>query len=165
MKPTLKIFEKAWLLPVLGGIGVGLLNLFHYLFSSAIDGVNVKFGFFPGGSIVLAPEWIMGKSISPEYKAIVMLGVGIVVGSFISSVLSGDSWLRNFKKGRLSIRKIFQAFLGGAFMGFGILISDGCLIRHALTGVPTLQISSIITFASMILGMWFGLKLLERWLW
>lgn len=140
------------------GALIGALNLFHYLISSYIPDAH-KFGIFPGGSILLAPMWFAGK-LTPQFKAIVVLGAGIVCGSFVVSIFSGKLSLETFRQSRVDCSALWKAVVGGLLMGFGLLLSEGCLVRHTLTGLPLLQLSSIVSLLGMVMGMWLGVKLL-----
>ncbi len=86
------LIKKRWFIPVAVGTAIGFLNLLHYVTTGMIPGTETRFGLFPGGSIVLAPAWIAGKEISLQFKAIVILGIGIVTGSFILSFGLGHFW-------------------------------------------------------------------------
>ncbi len=152
--------NNRWLIPLAAGAAVGGLNLAHYLLTISIPD-TVRFGIFPGGSVLLAPMWLTGK-LTPQFKAIVILGAGIVFGSFIVSVITGKLSLKSFRESKLQKSVLWKAILGGFLMGFGLLLSEGCLIRHTLTGLPTLQLSSILSVAGMVIGMWGGIKLMAR---
>ena len=152
--------NNKWLIPLAAGGAVGALNLVHYLLTVSVPD-TVPFGIFPGGSVLLAPMWLTGK-LSPQFKAIVILGAGIVLGSFIMSLITGKLTAAKFRESKLPKANIWKALLGGFLMGFGLLLSEGCLIRHTLTGLPTLQLSSIVSLAGMVLGMWGGIRLMEK---
>ena len=150
--------NNPWLVPLLAGAAVGGLNLAHYLLSAYVPD-TVRFGIFPGGSVLLAPMWFTGK-LSPQFKAIIIFGLGVVAGSFAVSVATGKLSLRSFRESKLPKSALWKALLGGLLMGFGLLMSEGCLVRHTLTGLPTLQLSSIVSVAGMAIGMWGGIKLM-----
>ncbi|MBU4127195.1 MAG: YeeE/YedE family protein, partial [Proteobacteria bacterium] len=48
---------------------------------------------------------------------------------------------------------------GGILIGFGVLLANGCVIKHLLAGVPGLDIASFVVVAGIIMGMWLGLKI------
>jgi uncharacterized membrane protein YedE/YeeE len=47
-----------------------------------------------------------------------------------------------------------RVFSGSLIMGFGAAIAGGCSMGHALTGVSSLALSSIVATIFMILGNW-----------
>lgn len=160
IKSTLKTYS--WVGPVLVGVFVGALNLAHYGITAGVEGVENRFGFFPGGSIVLFPAWIAGSNIPPHFQAIVIFGLGIVVGSFIYAVSIGELTWRRFRKSPLRRKVVWQSLIGGLLMGFGLMLSEGCSIRHFLSGASLLQFSSLVTLPGMILGIWLGVKILVK---
>ncbi len=52
---------------------------------------------------------------------------------------------------------------GAAMMGVGGVMALGCTVGQAITGVSTLALGSFISFAAIVMGGFFGLQLLERW--
>jgi uncharacterized membrane protein YedE/YeeE len=78
----------------------------------------------------------------------VMAVAGVVVGSFLYSVL--------FRKFRIEWFASFNDFVahsvGGLLMGFGGVLAMGCTIGQGITGVSTLAVGSILTFASIVFG-------------
>jgi hypothetical protein len=78
----------------------------------------------------------------------IMALTGVIVGSFLYSVITGKFRIEWFASG-----KDFAAHVvGGALMGFGGVLSMGCTIGQAVTGVSTLALGSILTFASIVFG-------------
>jgi uncharacterized membrane protein YedE/YeeE len=53
--------------------------------------------------------------------------------------------------------------LGAALMGVGGVMALGCTVGQAITGVSTLALGSLVTFAAIVAGGLLGLRLLERW--
>jgi uncharacterized membrane protein YedE/YeeE len=76
--------------------------------------------------------------------------IGIVVGSAIAALISGEFKLRMPKHPMTYA----QVALGGIFMGFGATTAGGCNIGHFLTGVPQFAISSIVASVFFVLGNW-----------
>ncbi len=44
-------------------------------------------------------------------------------------------------------------------IGFGVLLANGCVIKHLLAGVPGLDVASFVAVGGIIIGMWLGLKI------
>ena len=51
---------------------------------------------------------------------------------------------------------------GAALMGVGGVLALGCTVGQAITGVSTLALGSLLTFAAIIAGGFWGLRVLER---
>ena len=144
------------------GALIGLLNLTHYFVSAQISGVDTPFGLFPGGFPVALLQAVAGKKLSPELLAILVLGLGILAGAAISARLSGELTVAKFKSKKLTKGKVVRAAVGGVLMGAGIWMAQGCLIKHTLSGIPGLMLSSILTVIGIIVGIWIPTKVAER---
>ncbi len=144
------------------GALIGLLNLTHYFVSAQISGVETPFGLFPGGFPVAFFQSVTGRQLSPELLVILILGLGILAGAAISARLSGELTLAKFKSKKLTKDKVIRAAIGGVLMGAGIWMAQGCLIKHTLSGIPGLMLSSIMTVMGIIVGVWISTKVAER---
>jgi hypothetical protein len=88
------------------------------------------------------------QGLSPVIGWYLMLLVGVFLGSFISSSLSGDRsrikipdlWRRRF--GDSTALRFTFAFLGGALMVFGARIAGGCTSGHGISGMLQLAAQS-----------------------
>ena len=87
-----------------------------------------------------------------------MLVLGIVIGSFISSLLSGqfqiqflpEFWIAEF--GQTPLLRLIVAIIGGIFMGFGARWAGGCTSGHGISGTLQLSISSWIAVICFFIG-------------
>lgn len=98
----------------------------------------------------------MGDSVrylmSPSNLTLINFGVmaltGVIVGSFLYALL--------FKKFRIewfaSGKDFLNHAVGGVLMGIGGVLSMGCTIGQAVTGVSTLAMGSILTFLAIVFG-------------
>ncbi len=154
--------KKSWSIAIFIGMIIGFLNLVHYLISTSVEGVEIPFGFFPGGFPSAFVRFITGQSLSGMMKAILVLGFGIVIGSLVSSIISKELTFKRFRKSKLTKQKVLQAGIGGILMGIGIWMAEGCLIKHALTGTPALMLSSFTTLFGILLGIWAANKIREK---
>ncbi len=155
--------KKAILGAVVVGVAIGALNVAHYFTTKQISGVETPFGLFPGGFPVATFLGLSGKGLSPDLVAMLVLGVGILAGSMLSARLSGDLTLSKFKAKKLSAEKLRRAGLGGLLMGAGVWMAQGCLIKHTLSGAPGLMLSSFVTLAGIVAGIWISAQIEERW--
>ena len=74
--------------------------------------------------------------------------LGVVAGSFLYSVVSGNFRIEWFAGGGDFVRHL----MGGLLMGIGGVLSLGCTFGQAITGASTLALGSFITFAAIVLG-------------
>lgn len=74
---------------------------------------------------------------------------GIPLGAYLSA-----KGLNEFKWQAPPAQELVRVFLGSLIMGFGAATAGGCTIGHALTGVSSLALSSIVATVFMILGNW-----------
>lgn len=83
---------------------------------------------------------------------------GALIGGLIGALSRGRVHLTTFADKDDSIRNMF----GAALMGIGGVLALGCTVGQALTGVSTLALGSVITFAFIVLGGVIGVKTMER---
>ena len=75
-------------------------------------------------------------------------GAGVIVGAFLYALVSRRLRVEWFQ----SLGDAGRHVLGGLLMGFGGVLSIGCTIGQAVSGVSTLAIGSFLTFVSICLG-------------
>lgn len=73
---------------------------------------------------------------------------GIVAGSFLYAVLSGNFQIETFS----SRGDMVNHVIGGVLMGFGGVIALGCTIGQGVTGMSTLALGAVITLTMIIFG-------------
>jgi len=90
--------------------------------------------------------------LNPGNLALVNFGVmalaGVIVGSFLYAVASRKfriEWFVNFKD-------FLAHAVGGVLMGVGGVLSMGCTIGQGVTGISTLALGSVLTFAFIVFG-------------
>ena len=87
-----------------------------------------------------------------------MLVVGIIIGSLISALLSGDfSWqwvpsLWATAFGSNPLLRIIVALVGGVCIGFGARWAGGCTSGHGISGSLQLAVSSWISAICFFIG-------------
>jgi lipopolysaccharide export LptBFGC system permease protein LptF len=152
---------------ILGGLIIGILNLIFYLvISPKIFGKST--GLAMGGPLATSLAWIessifgTNRIFSGIPPIIWVLVPGIVVGAFASAIISKQSEWASFCKTKLKSGRIIRTGIGGILVGFGVMLANGCLIKHALSGLPGLSLESIVTLSGIIAGIWCTLKIEER---
>jgi hypothetical protein len=78
----------------------------------------------------------------------VMALAGIIIGSFVYALATRSFRIEWFASGADFARHA----AGGALMGIGGVLSMGCTVGQAITGVSTLAIGSILTFLAIVIG-------------
>lgn len=83
---------------------------------------------------------------------------GALAGAFIAAITAGKFQLTTFADTGDTLRNMGGAML----MGIGGVMALGCTIGQAVTGLSTLAVGSLVTFAALIIGGIIGVKALER---
>jgi uncharacterized membrane protein YedE/YeeE len=98
----------------------------------------------------------MGDSVryllDPMKTSLINFGVaamaGVIVGSFLYAVFT-----RSFRIEWFASRGDFANHAaGGVLMGIGGVLSMGCTVGQAITGMSTLALGSMLTFAAIVAG-------------
>jgi uncharacterized membrane protein YedE/YeeE len=74
--------------------------------------------------------------------------VGVIAGSFLYALLSGSFRIEWFVSGG----DFLNHAVGAVLMGIGGVLSMGCTVGQAITGVSTLAMGSILTFIAIVAG-------------
>lgn len=144
---------KSWS-PYAVGVGIGILSWFAFATADHGLGITTAFehsaGLIAGGSAYRAEQ-------HPKIDWEWMLVLGVFIGSFLSSKLSGDRthaivppmWRNRF--GSSIGLRMAAAFVGGLVMMVGARLARGCTSGHGITGTLQLAVSSWI-FITLAFG-------------
>lgn len=100
--------------------------------------------------------WLMaGGGERPGFA--VALVAGTLAGAFAVGWGSGQVRLETFASRGDMVRHL----VGGALMGVGGALAQGCTIGQGLSGVATLSAGSWLALAAILAGGWWGVKHLE----
>jgi uncharacterized membrane protein YedE/YeeE len=149
--------------PYAVGIGIGILSWFSFLISREPISCSTSFARTSGG----IEKLFRGKKVElklyyQEIKLVLdwqgMLVLGIVIGSLISAMLSGDfhwqwvpsMWASAF--GTSPVLRIIVALIGGVWLGFGARWAGGCTSGHGISGTLQLAVSSWISAICFFIG-------------
>ena len=149
--------------PYVVGIGIGLLSCVAFVLSDKPIGCSTAFSRTSG----MIEKLLRGKGIAQKvyYKKITpaidwewMLVIGILIGAFISSKLSGEfrtvwvpeKWRSAF--GSSPGLRWIAAFLGGSILGFGVRWAGGCTSGHGISGTLQLALSSWLAVLGFFVG-------------
>jgi uncharacterized membrane protein YedE/YeeE len=149
--------------PYAVGIGIGVLSWLTWLISKKPIGCSTSFArsagmiekLFPGRKVETKPYY---QEVQPVVDWQWMLVLGMIVGAFISSLLSGDfgwqwipaQWAAAF--GTNALLRVVVALLGGVLLGFGSRWAGGCTSGHGISGTMQLAISSWISAICFFVG-------------
>jgi uncharacterized membrane protein YedE/YeeE len=90
--------------------------------------------------------------LDPDNFLLVNFGVvalaGVIAGSLIYAIATRNFRIEWFASGGDFARHA----AGGALMGIGGVLSMGCTVGQAITGISTLAIGSILTFMAIVIG-------------
>ncbi|MBI1965543.1 MAG: YeeE/YedE family protein [Betaproteobacteria bacterium] len=90
--------------------------------------------------------------LDPANLSLVSFGVmalaGVILGASLWAVATGGFRIEWFA----SWKDFGNHVLGGALMGVGGVLSLGCTIGQAITGISTLAVGSILTFLAIVIG-------------
>ena len=154
--------ETSWS-PYAVGIGIGILSWFSFLVSRKPIACSTTFAktsgmiekLFRGQKVDLKPYYQKVK-LALDWQ--MMFVIGIVLGSLISALLSGDfhlqwipsAWANVF--GTSPVLRVSVALIGGICLGFGARWADGCTSGHGISGTLQLAISSWISAICFFIG-------------
>lgn len=159
----MNIFTLVRWSPYLTGFSIGVLSLITFIIADRPIGVSTAFVRLSG----LLEKLLIGKKIEnkPYYKKYVpniswevMLLIGIIIGSFLSAIFSGqfsfelvpELWITKF--GFTPILRLFVALIGGFFVGFGARWAGGCTSGHGISGTMQLAVTSWLAAISFFVG-------------
>ena len=143
------------LIPYISGIGIGILAIVSFLISDKAIGCSTAYARTSGmierifsGKRVYKKEYY--KKFKPKVEWEWMLVLGIIIGAFISSVLSGSFslevipslWNKTFGSS-IFFRLIFSV-IGGILVGFGARMAGGCTSGHGISGNLQLSVGSYL---------------------
>jgi hypothetical protein len=142
-----------------GGVLIGLLVPALYYYQNTALGVSTGYGNLV--KIAIPPsrklKWIK-KDYAETVSWRVYFIVGIIIGGFISALLSGSAGLTtqmgvftDFLKWPFIANAIFF-FVGGALIGLGARMAGGCTSGHSIHGIANLHPSSIFATILFIIG-------------
>ncbi len=149
--------------PYAVGIGIGILSWLTFLISKRPLACSTTFARLSG----LIEMLFRGARVDqkPYYQKVrlvigwqMMLVLGIVIGSLLSALLSGDlqwqwvppAWQSSF--GDNPLLRGGVALLGGVIIAFGARWADGCTSGHGISGTLQLAVSSWISAICFFIG-------------
>ncbi|MEO8595426.1 MAG: YeeE/YedE thiosulfate transporter family protein [Candidatus Solibacter sp.] len=160
---------KRWS-PYAVGASIGVLSWFA--FASVDRAIGVSTAIFRTAGMLerlLDPGHVAANAYYAKFRPVVdwewMLVIGLAVGAWVSSRLSGDVdpvrvdplWRGRF--GKSETKRYAAAFFGGLIVMLGARTAGGCTSGHGISGSLQLAVSGWLFFASV-----FASGLLTAWL-
>ena len=87
-----------------------------------------------------------------------MLTGGIIIGSLIAAMISGDFKIRWPRQKSVYARIL----IGGLLMGYGAGLASGCTIGGFFSAVPSLGLNGFVFGASIFAGALAGLQVIKK---
>jgi len=149
--------------PYICGAGIGILSWFTFLLSGKALGASTSYARTAGmierifrGNKVMEREFF--KEVAPKIDWQWMLVLGIFIGAFISSSLSGtarihwvpEPWFSVF--GGAILPRMLIAFVGGTLLALGARWAGGCTSGHGISGTMQLAVASWVAAICFFVG-------------
>jgi uncharacterized membrane protein YedE/YeeE len=156
------LFMERWS-PFVVGVGIGVLSWVAFLLSDRPIGCSTAF-VRTSGMIerLLRGHRVREKPYYQKFAPVIdwewMLVVGVIIGAFISSRLSGTfdlEWVPAFWAGNVNANPAGRwtaALAGGVIMGMGARWAGGCTSGHGISGTLQLAVSSWLAAISFFAG-------------
>ena len=84
---------------------------------------------------------------------------GLLAGGVLSAWLGGGGWAATWDAGILDdhlqlgpAAKLVWMFVGGLFIGFGTRLGGGCTSGHGIFGISNLEVPSVVSTISFMIG-------------
>lgn len=142
--------------PYAVGAGIGILSWLTFLISRKAIGCSTAYARTSGMiERLFRGQRVNEKPYYREFKPVVewewMLVLGIVIGAFLSALMSNDlrwqavpdTWAAAFGSG--VVLRFTVALAGGVILGFGARWANGCTSGHGISGAMQLAISSWVS--------------------
>ncbi len=139
--------------PYVGGVALGLV-LFLSIFITG-SGLGASGGFVHTvGALtkLVSPEHVnrtpflskfAGGPANPWEHRMIWMGLGVIVGGFVSGLLAGRVRRETIRGPRVGVHaRWVLAFAGGSLMGWGAALARGCTSGQALSGGAVLSAGS-----------------------
>ena len=154
--------EPAWS-PYLAGAGIGILSCLALVLADRPLGCSTAFVKARGliGEMINAEKtehMAYYREIVPKVDWAFMIIPGIIIGAFLSSLLSGTFhivWVPALWEpvfGNSVIFRLIVALAGGILLGFGARWAGGCTSGHGISGSIQLSLASMLTAACFFAG-------------
>jgi uncharacterized membrane protein YedE/YeeE len=156
------LMQSTWS-PYIAGAGIGILGCLTFILSDRPLGASTAYAKMSG---------LIGRAVSKEavgrneYYRLTppavdwqfMIVPGIIIGAFISAMLSGSfhpAWVPAFwgvSFGYNPLLRLAGAVIGGILLALGSRWAGGCTSGHGISGTMQLSLGSIAAAACFFIG-------------
>ena len=149
--------------PVLAGFIFGLVEVLSFLISKTPLGASRSFT--EAASIITNILFHKHAALveyyaqyPPQISWTTTLLAGVVAGSFISSKLSKDFYLRTVPElwktfyGPSRVKRLLFTFIGGFLVAFGARLGKGCISGQVISGITQLGVGAFVFLQAIITG-------------
>lgn len=164
MEKAINILTEVNWSPYAVGIGIGILSWLSFLISGKPIATSTTYA-RTGGMIemLITGHKARNRAYYQKIKLKInwqwMLVLGVVIGSFLSAIISGDFkvgvWVPSLWKstfGGSALLRVVVAVAGGVILGFGARFAGGCTSGHGISGTLQLALSSWISAVFFFIG-------------
>ncbi len=147
-----RIFSENW--PVwVGGILIGILSVFVFAWSRPW---GVAGGLRNWGDNLFYFIGIYStRPMSPLMSSSSLLTLGLLIGAFLSSLLS-----KQFAFQKAPVLELIKGVVGGVLMGIGSSMAGGCNVGGFFSATSALSLSGLLMMIGLIIGANLGLRYL-----
>jgi uncharacterized membrane protein YedE/YeeE len=150
-----------------GAVALALLNMFTLFVAGHPWSVTFAFGLWGakvatllGVNVAQWEYWTWAYPSRALHQSILndsvsLTNIGLILGAFIASSLSG----KGSSIIKISLRSSLAAILGGILMGYGARLAFGCNIGALFSGIASGSLHGWLWFGFAFLGSYFGVKL------
>lgn len=149
--------------PIFGGVMIGIAMTLTFFISGRGLGVS--------GALTAVAAWLQNlflpsvtqsskyfsklfeNGANPLDDYLVFMAIGILIGSFIAGIVSGDSKIEVLKGPNISNKgRLWYALAGGVLVGYAARMARGCTSGQALVGGAELSVGSWAFMFSIFAG-------------
>jgi uncharacterized membrane protein YedE/YeeE len=137
--------------------GIGIAGITLALLLLASRRLSVSSGFEDICSLVIESSYFRRAAIMSGRSWRLPLLAGLVLGGFLSAVLSGGwepTWALGLFDRAIGLGpagKLAWMFVGGLLIGFGTRLAGGCTAGHGIFGTANFERPSIISTVTFVL--------------
>jgi uncharacterized membrane protein YedE/YeeE len=140
----------------LGGAGIAAITVLLLFVLNRRLGIST--GFEDVCSLVIRTGYFDRESLRQARRWRLPFMAGLVIGGVVSAVTSGGwqpIWALGMLDAALALSpgaKLVWMFIGGLLIGFGTRLGGGCTSGHGIFGLSNLEMPSLITTLSFMIG-------------
>ena len=148
----------------MGAIFIAVIMSLMFLSYGSPWGITTSLTHLAGGIIGLGgfdvSHWNFFKYDNLFAHPLILVNLGIILGSFLSSFSSSEFRIRKPR----SYKFIITGLMGGILMGYGARLAEGCNIGSLISAIPSFSLHGWVFMFSSFVGAYIGSKILLSYL-